>query len=64
MKGKRVITSKDSMPYVMAIEKLKDTPYEVEEKKTMIFWTFPTVDEAIRNARLFMNIGFEYVQRV
>lgn len=64
MKGRTVITSKDSMPYVMAIEKLRDTPYEKQEKQTMIFWKFPTEDDAIRNARLFMNIGFEYVQRV
>ena len=64
MKGKTVITSKESVPYVLAIEKLKDTPYEASDKKSMITWTFKTENEAIENANLFMHLGFEYVKRI
>ena len=64
MKGRTVITSKDSMPYVMAVERLRDTPYEKEEKTSMILWNFPDAETAQKNAEVFMNIGFEYVQRV
>ena len=60
---KKVITSKEQMPYMLAWEKYRDV-VEIEEKKDNIVWNFKSEDEAIRATRLFMNIGFEYVQRV
>lgn len=59
----KVITSKEQMPYLLAWEKYREIA-EIEEKKNYIVWNFKTEDEAIKATRLFMNIGFEYVQRI
>lgn len=60
---KKVITSKEQMPYMLAWEKYRDVA-TIEEKKDNIVWNFKSEDEAIRATRLFMNIGFEYVRRI
>lgn len=62
MKGKTVITSKEQTPYFYAWEKYKDTA-DIVTLDSMILWMFKDEDEAIRAAKLFMNLGFEYVQR-
>ena len=69
--GKVVITSSESTIFDKA-KKLVDSEYEcgvigkcvVEKDRDLIIWRFKVDDEAIRHARIFMNLGFEYVQRV
>ena len=63
MKGRTVITSKEQSPYLMGWEKYKDVA-DIDVKETNVLWKFKDEDEAIRAARLFMNLGCEYVQRV
>jgi hypothetical protein len=63
MKGRTVISSKEQTPYLYAWEKYKDTA-DIDIKDSMILWKFKDEDEAIRAAKLFMNLGCEYVQRV
>jgi hypothetical protein len=63
MKGKTVITSKEQTPYLYAWEKYKDEA-DIYVKETNVVWKYKDEDEAIRAAKLFMNLGFEYVQRV
>lgn len=60
---KTVITSKEQTAYLMAWEKYKETA-DIEVRADNIIWRFNTEDEAHRAANLFMNIGFEYVQKV
>ena len=57
-----VITSKEQKPYLLAWEKYRDKA-EIEVLSDYIIWRFKTSDEAETAANLFMNIGFEYVQR-
>lgn len=64
MKGMTVITSKEPMPYVLAVEELKNVPHVRSDKQSMITWKFDTEDDAIKYSNRFMNIGFEYVKRV
>lgn len=58
-----VITSKEQTAYFMAWEKYKEEA-EIEVLEDYVIWRFKTEEEASTAANLFMNIGFEYVQRV
>lgn len=62
MNGRTIITSKQQGPYLYAWEKYRNTA-RVSVRADNILWEFTSEDEAIRAARLFMNLGFEYVQR-
>lgn len=69
--GKVVITSKERYPYDEARKRLEsdmadgkiNAPFRIRERANFVIWEFATEDEAIRYARLFMNLGFEFVQR-
>ena len=58
-----VITSKEQKPYLLAWEKYKESA-EIEVLEDCVIWRFKTEEEASTAANLFMNIGFEYVQKV
>lgn len=57
-----VITSKEQKPYLLAWEKYRGTAI-IEVLTDNIIWRFTSEEEAKKAAELFMNIGFEYVQR-
>lgn len=57
-----VITSKEPKPYLLAWEKYRNTT-EIEVLTDNIIWRFKSEEEAKKAAELFMNLGFEYVQR-
>ena len=58
MSGTMVITSKE--PYKLPVV----VPFtRIEERKTDILWFFNTSDEASKAARIFADLGFEYVYR-
>lgn len=57
-----VITSKEQTAYMLAWEKYRHTA-EIEVLTDNIIWRFKSEEEAQKAAELFMNIGFEYVQR-
>lgn len=57
-----VITSKEQKPYFLAWEKYRNTA-EIETLTDNIIWRFKSEEEAKKAAELFMNLGFEYVQR-
>lgn len=57
-----VITSKEQKPYLLAWEKYRST-VEIEVLTDNIIWRFKSEEEAKKAAELFMNLGFEYVQR-
>ena len=70
MKGKVVITSKQEYPYSEARKMVSAEEKEsvighctIKEGANYVIWHFSTEDEAIRHAREFMQMGFEYVQR-
>ena len=57
-----VITSKEQKPYLLAWEKYRGKAI-IEVLTDNIIWRFTSEEEAKTAAELFMNIGFEYVQR-
>lgn len=57
-----VITSKEQKPYLLAWEKYRGAAI-IEVLTDNIIWRFQNEEEAKTAAELFMNIGFEYVQR-
>ena len=60
--GNIVITSKESYPFHEAVKSVSSDVH-IRERANFVIWEFTRVDEAIRCARLFMSLGFEYVQR-
>lgn len=57
-----IITSKEQKPYLLAWEKYRGKAI-IEVLTDNIIWRFTSEEEAKTAAELFMNIGFEYVQR-
>ena len=57
-----VITSKEQKPYLLAWEKYRGKAI-IEVLEDNVIWRFTSEEEAKTAAELFMNIGFEYVQR-
>ena len=71
MKSSTVITSKELIPYAHAQSLLTHLEDEsqidhcrIKERGNYVLWMFHSEDDAARMARRFMELGFEYVQRV
>jgi len=71
MSGATVITSKDLIPYSHAqslLTQMEDRneidKFRIKERGNYVIWMFQEEDDAARMARRFMEMGFEYVQRV
>ena len=71
MTGSTVITSKDLIPYSHAqslLTQMEDRneidKFRIKERGNYVLWMFSSEDDAARMARRFMELGFEYVQRV
>lgn len=68
MKGNVVLTSKEMLDDAVNILNKEgkvgavDT-WSKKEGANYVIWTFKNTDDAIRHARKFMELGFEYVQR-
>jgi len=69
--GKVVITSADKYKVQKAKTLLRAEyncsvigDFSIQEKPDAITWKFHHEEEAIRHANIFMNMGFEYVQRI
>lgn len=57
-----VITSKEQEAFILGWDKYRDKA-EIEPLKDYVIWRFKSETDAEEAANLFMNIGFEYVQR-
>lgn len=70
MTGKTVLTSKEPYPFSEATKTVEAEmatgsvgPFTMRAGENYVIWKFQSEDDAIRHARLFMNMGFEFVQR-
>lgn len=70
VKGKIVVTSKESTPYDIAISELEEKYkageieiYEVSELASAVVWMFKRACDAAYFADHAMEMGFEYVHR-